>query len=311
MKKIAIIGATGYIGRSIVQELLSGKVSFELFLFSRSEAKLKSSVSNLPIRGRVTLGGLSTFDTKKYDVIINCSGVGDPGVLKKDPAYVFAVTEEMDNLILGYLEKNKKTLYINLSSGAVYGNNVQAPVAEGTSSVVTMKHLSPYEYYAIAKINSEAKHRSLKTYNIVDIRIFSFFSSLLDVDSSFLMSEITGSLRDKKVFITNEEDIIRDYITPKDLVTFLRLVIKKHSLNDFFDIYSKAPVSKLKLISSLKKKFGLEYVVTKRTNSKGAVSSSKKAYYPKSKKAEKVLGYAPTFTSLEGIEFELQKMNLK
>lgn len=89
MKKIALLGATGNIGKALGNEL-SGKAfigKFKVFQYARS------------------LGNLQAFGEAGYDVIINCIGIGSPAVLKRDPAVIFGVTEQFDSLVMGYLEK--------------------------------------------------------------------------------------------------------------------------------------------------------------------------------------------------------------
>lgn len=309
MKKIAILGATGYIGRSLVMQFVVEKTKEELHLFSRSKAALENMFSDVPKKGMFEMHDLTLFEKGKYDVIINCTGIVDSLILKKHPALIFKVTEDMDELILDYLSKKPKTLCINMSSGAVYGNNSKDAINDATQSVFSMKDIGPNECYAIAKLHSEAKHRAHAHLHIVDLRVFAFFSSLVDVESGFLMSEITRSLRDKKIFVTTSEDIMRDYSTPKDLLALIRLVMKHGKINDAFDVYSKKPVSKFELLQFFVKHHGLIYEV--RDVKKGKTSGlSKKSYFSKSRKAGKVLGYVPSFTTLSGIEVEIDKMNL-
>lgn len=304
MKKIALLGVTGYIGKSLLLEFTQ-KNNHILHVFSRSRNTLKKSIGK---QSKETLYECHTYDdffAFDYDVVINCTGIGDPSGLHKNKSEIFTVTEEMDRLVMTYLEKNPKTLYINLSSGAVYGDNFKRPLTSETDSVLHINNFSVSEYYAIAKINSEAKHRSFSGLNIVDIRIFAFFSSFVGDDSSFLMSQIANCLKNKKVFETSEDNIIRDYITPKDLYTLLLLIIKKGKINDFFDVYSKKPISKFDLLKSLKKTYGLEYRI--KEGSATSLQFLKKVYYSKNKKAE-TLGYTPEFTSLDGIKYEINKM---
>lgn len=305
MKKIAILGVTGYIGRSLLSEFFLHNSKDKLFLFSRTKSKIKKITDNLPTGCDFSSHTFEEFDLYIYDIIINCTGIGDTLTLKENPSEIFKVTEEMDTLIIRYLIKNPATLCINLSSGAVYGDNFKVPLKNEINSILHINNLSSSEYYAIAKINSEAKHRALSHLNIADLRVFAFFSSFVDTDVNFLMSEIIYCIKNKKVFETNEDNIIRDYITPKDLFSLIKSVMKKRKVNDFFDVYSKKPVSKFELLNFLKKKYVLQYRI--KEGSGTPISLLKKVYYSNNKKAES-LGYIPEFTSIEGIECEIDKM---
>lgn len=309
MKKIAILGATGYIGKSLLREFFDDKEKCQLFLFSRSKDKIKDLLKNKPKEYAIRACSYNEFSSLDCDVVINCTGIKSLSSLKQNPTEVFRVTEEIDDMVIGYLRRKPKTLYINLSSGGVYGHygNYKKPIDSKTKAILNVNNISPAEYYSIAKINSEAKHRSMPDFNIVDLRVFAFFGRFVGTNPGFLMPEIIDCIRNKKIFKTNEINIIRDYITPKDLFSLIMKVIKKQKINDFFDVYSKKPVSKLELLAFLEKKYGLKYSI-KKAKGKDSVST-KKIYYSKNKKAA-AIGYIPEYTSLKGIQFEVDKMGL-
>jgi nucleoside-diphosphate-sugar epimerase len=304
MKKIALLGATGYIGRSLAPEFFAEKNKYELFLFSRSKDKLKKMFPRVD-DANVHACEMQDFLVHAYDVIINCTGIGDTQELKARPEQIFRVTEEMDAMIMGYLEKKPSTLYINLSSGAVYGDNFKKPTTMESVSVLHVNALPVSEYYAIAKINAEAKHRARPNLNIVDVRVFAFFSRFVDTASNFLMSDIVQSLQGETVLETTDENIVRDYICPKDLHALLQLIIKKRKINDCFDVYSLKPVKKFALLALVQKKYGLKYIIKERAAHSAGLP--KKAYYSNNRKAAS-LGYAPKFSSLSGIDAELRAL---
>ncbi len=309
MKKIALLGATGYIGRSLLQEFFDDKEKFHLFLFSRSKSKINGLIKNKIKNDSIKACVISEFNKHNYDVVINCTGIKSLSLLKENPYEVFKVTEEMDSMIIGYLEKSPKTLYINLSSGGVYGNygNSNKEINSETRATININDISPAEYYAIAKINSEAKHRAIPDLNIVDLRVFAFFSRFSDVSPKFMMSEVVDCIKNKKIFKTDDNNIIRDYVCPNDLLSIVKKVIKKGRINDFFDVYSLKPISKFDLLVFLEKKYGLKYLIKKAP--KSINNLSKNIYYSKNKKAERI-GYSPKFSSLSGIEHEIDKMNI-
>lgn len=282
MKKIAILGSTGYIGRSLAELFLKDD-EFELFLFSRVKDESRNILPN------------GVFLDYRYDVILNSTGLGNPKSLRTGGIGVFEATESIDNLILKYLEKDTQAMVVHLSSGAVYNK-------------IDVNNISNNDFYTIAKMNSEAKHRSLTNFNIIDLRIFSFFSHLVDTEIEFFMSDVVKSLKNKSVLETTRDDMIRDYVCPEDLYSLIKLVISKEKLNDFFDVYSKEPVSKFEVLDFFKNKYGLEYKI-KDDESKNSPTGLKSEYFSKNKKTE-VLGYAPKLTSLQGIEEEIRKMRI-
>src|SRR3989344_3468848 len=214
--KVAILGASGHIGKNLIF-YFSQKNNYELFLFSRNKTKIKKIINKFSFDFSFNIKNYNDFEKFNYDLIINCIGISNPETVNTNKVAILRITEYYDNLILDYLEKHKSTLYIFISSGAVYGKEFSKPVNDLTYAKFNINDLTPGDSYSIAKINAEAKHRSLKSFNIVDLRIFTFFSRFLNSEDSFLMSNIVSSLKNKKILYTNSVDIIRDYVHPSDL----------------------------------------------------------------------------------------------
>jgi len=302
MKKIAILGATGHIGKALTHEL-SGESGYEVFLFSRTKEKITEFLNAKSHINIFHIHNILEFGDHKYDAIINCTGVGTPSVLKGATARMFESLDEIDNRVIKYLKAYPDALYINLSSGAVYGD-LAVPVIEDTPVILNEKPETPGELYAASKVKMEMKHRKLRELNIVDLRVFAFFSRYIDLNSNFLMADVVNSIKNKTVLKTMPDDMQRDYVTQSDLLGLIKAVMKKGKINDFFDVCTKAPVSKFELLDSLRGKFGLVYEIE---GGKGKTSPTgeKKAYFSLSKKAKKILGYKPAHSSLSGILEEI------
>ena len=164
----------------------------------------------------------------------------------------------------------------------------------------------PTDYYAIAKINAEAKHRSLNKFNIVDIRIFSYFSRFIDINSNYFICDLIRSIKNSIVFKTGPENIIRDYIHPYDLFSLVQKIIIKKKINDVFDAYSKMPISKFEIIEYFKNKYSLKYTVIKSFDN-STISGFKEIFYSKNTKANKI-GYNPDYASLDCIIQEVNEI---
>ena len=300
-KSIAILGCTGHVGKNLIY-YFGREERFELVLFSRDKKKIKKIVSENHFKNNFTLNNYEEFNESKFDVIINCIGISDPAKIESEEKIIMKLTEDFDQLILDYLKNNSDVKLINFSSGAVYGEEINSPINDTTPF-----SLNAHSQYAIAKIQSETRHRNLAEFNIIDLRLFSFFSRFMDLNTRFLISEIISSINQKKKFITNEFDFYRDYIHPKDLFSLLKKCINKNTINDVFDLYSKKPIGKFELLDSLKDNFGLQYEI--RPNSGfSSPTGFKKNYYSESRKA-KLLGYEPQYSSIETIVNEMKYFN--
>ncbi|MGD9941552.1 MAG: NAD-dependent epimerase/dehydratase family protein, partial [Clostridia bacterium] len=292
---IALLGATSHIAKNLIVRF---GADVELFLFCRNEARMNEFLAQeKPVATCHSLG-YDVFQTGKYDVVINCVGVGDPRKQKIDPYESFVVTERFDNLALDYAKKHPAVRYINFSSGAVFGADFDSPVDENSLAVFKPNDLQVSDAYRIAKLNAEAKHRCLSYLQLVDIRVFSFFSRFIDLDAGFLMSEIARCVIGKTPLRTNSVDIVRDYISPDDLFNLVFCIIENSSvLNLAIDARSKMPVKKTELIQTISDVYGLEVEI--QNVRFDTVSGAKNEYYSKNNKAFDLIGTIPEYTSLE------------
>lgn len=296
-KKIAIIGATGHIAKSLIDSFCRTN-QHELFLFARSLERLSIFLASINFSS-ASPRSFSEFAHEEYDVIINCVGIGDPGKLKSAGISIFKVTEIYDNLVLDYLETHPATLYLNFSSGAAFGTDFSAPIKNSTCAKWSINQIASNDFYGIAKLNSEAKHRALANLHIVDLRVFGYFSRFIDLESQYLINEIINSIRDSKEFVTGAHNIVRDYVHPKDLFSLIDKCIAKSTLNGVFDVYSLKPVTKFEILDYFAAEHGLKYVVKDNVNI-SAATGIKDRYYSDNKNAREV-GYIPRFTSLDSI----------
>ncbi len=246
----------------------------------------------------------TNFENFDYDVIINCVGISEPTKIMSDGNLLLKLTENYDNMVLEYLEKNTSTLYINISSGAVYGEDFTTAVNDKSIAKIDINHLHQGIFYSIAKINSEAKHRSLDDLNIIDLRVFAFFSRFMNLDSKFFLGQIISALKRNRVFLTDKNNFFRDFVHPKDFFTLLKLCMRQKSVNDVFDVYSKKPISKFEILDYMSSRYGLKYKVTNKKYFQSP-TGIKKNYYSTSRKAAKI-GYKPRFSSAETIFDEVK-----
>lgn len=300
-KKIAILGATSHIAKGLIYGLHRTGDS-TLHLFARSPDRIHEFLSSIDCRKNAAVNSFDSFARSSYDVIINCVGIGDPGKLRGKEALIFGITEDYDNLILDYLESHPSAFYINFSSGAVYGTEFKKPVDGSTRFAVDVNNMTSSENYGIAKLNAEAKHRALTAYNIVDLRIFSYFSRFIDLQSKFLLTEILSCIGEKKIFETGPDNIIRDYVHREDLLRLIEACTSPKTLNHAFDVYSLKPVSKFEILDFFSRQYGLEYSI-KDLPLGASPTGSKDHYYSICRKAEQT-GYSPQFTSLDCIMLE-------
>lgn len=307
-RSVAILGATGHIGRGLAASFCAGEDKTALALYGRSPDRLQKLMDALePQEGRrCALRGFGDFGREHYDTVINCVGAGTPAQVSRLGSEILRLTEQFDNLVLDYLRDHPDTLYINMSSGAVYGKDIGSPVSEKTLLQLDVNHLGSQDLYGIAKICSESKHRALPGRNIVDLRVFGYFSSLVDLDAKFLLTEILSCVRNKTEFVTTSQDITRDYIHPEDLFGLVECCMKRRRINDVFDVYSAQPAKKSEILEHFQRAYGLVCII-RDTLQPVEATGVKACYYSVSRKAAGI-GYAPRFSSLECVAVESAKI---
>ena len=303
--KIAILGATSRIAQDLILSFSINK-DYDFSLFGRNIELLEKWINSENLSEKYQIQEYSEFvNHQKYDVIINFVGIGDPVKAQNMGSDIFKITQQYDEMVLEYLKHNKETKYIFLSSGAVYGGDYENPVNKNTLATVDINNLKSTDWYAIAKLYAEARHRSLLDFSIVDVRVFNYFSHTQDMNARFLITDLIRALKGEEVFRTSSENIVRDFFTPPDFYALIQAVIDFKLTNLVLDCYTKLPVKKFDLLSEVESRFGLKYSIESSINTINA-TGSKMNYYSVNRAAEKV-GYKPKNTSLEGI---IQEINL-
>ena len=295
-KNIAIFGSTGHIGKNLISFFIKNN-DFKIFLFSRDIKKFESL--KMIFSDTMSFNTYDDFGKNEYDVVINCVGISNPNAFEKNSRSIFDTAEFYDTMVLDYLKNFPTTLYINLSSGAVFSGEFDKPVDDSSTYKFDVNGINKGEMYSISKMYLESKHRSLPDLNIVDLRIFGFFSRFIDVNAGFFMSELLQALKNKSEFVTDKKDFVRDYVNPNDFYDLTKNCIANKKINDVFDVYSKEIISKFQILEECFNKFDLKFKLVEKIESISP-TGVKKNYYSLSRKAEKI-NYSPQFSSLETI----------
>lgn len=303
--KIAILGATSQIAKDLIISFSEDSAAREVTMFSREPTKVANQFKVLNKKIDYPNLPYSDFNhTQEFDVVLNFVGVGDPAQAKEMGAKIFEITKHYDNLALNYIKNHPTCKYIFMSSGAVYGGKFDEPVDQSTPAKININDLQTTDWYSIAKLYAEAKHRAMSEYSIVDVRIFNYFSHTQDMNARFLITDIVRAIKNNEVLKTSSDNIVRDFITPYDFYRLILSIINGPNLNLPIDCYTKAPVDKFELLAICAKNFGLKYEFTDQAgvNATGV----KVNYYSLNRTAEQV-NFIPTFSSIDGVLAEIKK----
>ena len=243
---------------------------------------------------------------RNFDAIINFVGVGNPAQTAIMGAAIFDVTLDYDRMVLDYLNTHPTCRYIFLSSGAAYGSTFERPVDANTVASVAINGLKPQDWYAVAKLYAECRHRALPKLPIVDVRVFNYFSRTHDISARFFITDILRAARDDVVLSISGDYIVRDFIHPSDFHQLIEKLLQAVPTNAAVDCYSAAPVDKPTLLQNMAAAIGLRYQVTCGGSAVNA-TGNKPHYYSLNRRAAD-FGYKPQFSSVEGVLLEARAM---
>lgn len=302
--RIAILGATSQIAKDLVQSFAANS-RHDLVLFARRPEAVTQWLADVGLVGRYAVANFAAFNADQhFDAILNFVGVGNPAQAAAMGATIFDVTLKYDEMALNYVRQHTDCRYIFLSSGAAYGASFDAPVDASTKALIAINNLQPQDWYAVAKLHAECRHRALAHLPIVDIRVFNYFSHTQDMEARFLITDILRAIRDKTVLQTSSDYIVRDFIHPSDFYNLVNAILAAPATNAVVDAYSKVPIGKPTLLVAMQEKFGLRYEVT--ISDAGVNATGAKPHYYSANHAAQGFCYEPDFTSLAGILIEAE-----
>jgi nucleoside-diphosphate-sugar epimerase len=304
--RIAILGATSQIAKDLVWSFhLHG--ADELVLYARRPDAVTEWLSMVGLSERYIVADFHAFSSvEHFDAILNFVGVGNPAHAAAMGASIFEVTLQYDELALNYLRQHPRCRYIFLSSGAAYGSNFDEPVDENSKAIVLINSLHPQDWYGVAKMHAECRHRSLSHLPIVDVRVFNYFSHTQDMSARFLITEIFRAIQSGETLLTSSSNISRDYIGSKDFSQLVFAILNSPISNDAVDCYSKAPTDKSTLLAMASDNFGLAFQLTE--GSAGLNATGEKVNYFSLNHRAEAFGYQPENSSLELIFQEISAL---
>ncbi len=303
--RIAILGATSQIARDLIVSF-STATDQHLHLFARRPDEVAKWMGIAGLSGRYPVDDFSGFSGQEFDAVINFVGVGNPAQALAMGNSIFDITLRFDELVLDYLQTHPACRYLFLSSGAAYGSSFNKPADRDTPAVVAINDLAPHEWYGVAKLHAECRHRSHPELPIIDIRVFNYFSRTQDLSARFLITDILRAIRNKALLKTSPDYIVRDFLHPSDFHKLVSALLSAPATNTALDCYSRAPIDKPDLLAAMQDRFGLGYEITEASASVNA-TGAKRFYYSLNNRAAD-FGYQPDLTSLEGILLESEKI---
>jgi nucleoside-diphosphate-sugar epimerase len=242
MKKILIIGGTGFIGLNLIKKL----VLYDYDLFSISTQlplkikKIKKvKYIQLDITKKKEFKKLNNF---KFDIVINLGGYIDHSNLRK----TFKSHYEGAKNIIKYFNNRNLKLLIQAGSSLEYGNTA-SPHKEN----LTCRPKSNYGLAKYKTTNFIKKYRN-RRFSYIILRLYQIYGP--NQDTSRLIPFVIKSCLEKNFFKCTSGNQLRDFLYIDDLINLFIKIIKSKRLDDeIYNVGSGKMVSVKHIINSIYK----------------------------------------------------------
>jgi len=282
LKKLLILGGSGFVGRSIVdyginKNLIKNKIN-KIYILSRSVKFSQNKKKHISIT-YINKNMLDVNKLPQVDYIIYC--------LKNSNIKISNSYFNQFLKILKNFKKKPKILFT--SSGAVYGKNINKRKDiehKKIDNILIDKFVGYKKRYAKEKLFLEEKFKDLakKNYKVSIARCYTFIGKNI-IHYNYAISDLINAANNKsKIILNSHIDVFRSYMHSDDLSNWLITILKNS--NTKCPIYNVGS-DKIINLKSLTKKIGI--MTNKKILFKIKKSKKFDYYIPSINKAKKEL----------------------
>ena len=219
MKKILITGSSGFIGKNLVDNLLS---EYEIVGLSKKVEKSKINCITKDINQ------ITSKDFKNIFCVIHLAAITDPKICEDFPEKCITTNVLGTQKILEASRKNNcKIIYASTSH--VYGIPKKIPISEIAST-------SPTSIYAGSKLAGEILCESYQKQFNMDISIVRIFSVYGPKSNNHcVLPSIVKQMKNSNVIKLGNINSKRDFIFISDIIDAFKIILKNI---DGFNIYN-------------------------------------------------------------------------
>lgn len=271
MKKILLIGGSGFIGFNIAKSLLVK--GYSVFILELASSDI-SMFEPIPINLKIIYGSLSDYDLindiiveNSIETVVHLASTLIPSSsfesYESEFDYIIKPTIKLLKL---FSELNIKFVYFS-SGGTVYGKG-SIPFLESHATL-------PISYYGQSKIIIE---ESIKFENRLSGLKFCIvrpsnpygIGQKINGKQGLIAASIGHILKGEKISVWGDGEVIRDYIHIDDLVHGFTKILEKEDCNEIYNIGSGIGYSINEIITVLRKcvvkDFEVEYLEARKVD---------------------------------------------
>ena len=245
MKKILITGSNGFIGKNLVQSLLSKYTIVEL---SRQKKKGKLNYITKDI------SKITSKDCKNIFCVIHLAAMTDPKVCGDFPDQCITTNVIGTQKMLEAARKNNcKVIYVSTSH--VYGLSKKLPINETTKT-------SPISIYGGSKLAGEILCESYHKQFNMDISILRIFSAYgPESDDHYVLSNIVTQLENSNIIKLGNINSKRDFIFISDVINAFKIILNNINGFNIYNVGTGKSYSIKEICKKFEKLYGKKIII--------------------------------------------------
>ena len=282
MKKILITGSSGFIGKNLVDNLLS---EYEIVGLSKKVEKSKINCITKDINQ------ITSKDFKNIFCVIHLAAITDPKICEDFPDQCITTNVLGTQKILEASRKNNcKVVYASTSH--VYGIPKKIPISETAST-------SPTSIYAGSKLAGEILCESYQKQFNMDISIVRIFSVYGPKSNNHcVLPSIVKQMKNSNIIKLGNINSKRDFIFISDIMDAFKIILKNINGFNVYNVGAEKSYSIKEICKKFEKLYGKKIIIknnleqNRKIDAKNIISNSTKL---------KKLGWKSKITLDEGL----------
>ncbi|MDG2171213.1 MAG: NAD(P)-dependent oxidoreductase [Gammaproteobacteria bacterium] len=249
-KNIFLTGGTGFIGiwllNTIIELNRKNNANISVTVLSRNIDRFKEKHPEVFSSKNISFisGDICNFQYPKenFTHIIHGATDASADLNEKNPYLMYSTIVDGTKNILNFAKENKDSLFLFMSSGAVYGNqpfdldNVDEEFLGGPDIINTVNCYAESKRAAEMLCSIYCKQYNI---NVKIARIFALLGPYLSLDIHFAAGNfIRDALEGREIIVKGNGKPVRSYLYPTDLIFWLFYILIKGRKNAAYNVGS-------------------------------------------------------------------------